>query len=52
MDDYPTPTNGRPFYCHICGAGFDEFMACEGPDCQLETKGEAEARQASPKETK
>lgn len=32
----PTPTNGRPFYCVACGAGFGEFLACEEPDCQLE----------------
>jgi hypothetical protein len=41
----PTPNNGRPFYCATCGAGFGEFLACEEPDCQLETARQAKTRQ-------
>ena len=44
-DDYPTPTNGKPFYCIKCNMGFQEYMACELPDCELESKASAEARQ-------
>jgi hypothetical protein len=31
-------------YCRKCGAGFGEFMACELPDCELETGRQARAR--------
>lgn len=40
-----TPYDGRSFYCITCGCGFGEFMACEEPDCELETTAEAERRQ-------
>jgi len=40
-----TPYDGKPFYCAICGMGLAEFMACELPECQLETEGEARSRQ-------
>jgi hypothetical protein len=43
-DDYPTPTNGKPFYCTKCDMGFGEYMACELPDCKLESEEEAQAR--------
>lgn len=36
--------NGEPYYCELCGAGLGEFMACEMPDCKLESKKEAEKR--------
>lgn len=49
MNDEPTPTNGRPFYCQTCGAGFGEFIACEEPDCQLETVQQAENRMSKVK---
>lgn len=39
-----SPYDGQPFYCALCGAGFGEYMACEEPDCELETKDEAEKR--------
>jgi hypothetical protein len=38
-------TDGNPYYCTTCGAGFDEFMACEMPDCELESKQTAKQRQ-------
>ena len=43
-DNYPTPTNGRPYYCVKCGLGFQEYMACELPDCELESEASAEVR--------
>jgi hypothetical protein len=36
--------SGRPFYCKLCGAGFGEYMACEEPDCELETVADAQER--------
>ena len=45
---HPTPTNGRPYYCRYCGAGFGEFLACEEPDCELESKEDA-AKRVRPK---
>ncbi len=39
-----TPRDGQPYYCETCGLGFGEFMACERPDCRLETVVEAERR--------
>ncbi len=38
------PYNGRPFYCKACGLGFGEYMACEEPDCELESEADAQAR--------
>jgi hypothetical protein len=32
-----SPYDGKPFYCAVCGAGFGEFMACEAPDCIIES---------------
>lgn len=37
--------DGKPFYCAWCGAGFDEYLACEEPQCQLESLDAAIARQ-------
>ncbi len=45
----PTPTNGQPYYCKLCGLGFGEFLACDMGDCQLESKQEAEARMTKKK---
>jgi hypothetical protein len=39
-----TPYDGQPFYCALCGCGFGEFLACELPDCRLESPREAERR--------
>jgi len=39
-----TLTDGFPFYCTYCGMGWDEVMACEEIDCQLESEEEALAR--------
>ena len=36
--------NGQPYYCKTCGAGGGERMACEEPDCELETAEEARRR--------
>ena len=40
-----TPYDGEPYYCALCGAGLGEFMACELPDCDLETQATARERQ-------
>lgn len=43
-NNYPTPTNGKPYYCAVCGLGFHEFMVCSEYDCKLETVEAAEKR--------
>lgn len=43
--DERTPTDGKPFYCVKCKMGFGEYMACELPDCKLESEASAEMRQ-------
>lgn len=44
MSDERKSTDGRPYYCVICGCGFDEYIACEEPDCQLEREEAAKSR--------
>lgn len=44
MSEARTPTDGQPFYCKLCGAGYGEYAACEMPDCELEGSEEARAR--------
>lgn len=39
-----TPYNGRQYYCIKCGLSFGEFIACELPDCTLESWSEAQRR--------
>lgn len=39
-----SPYDGRPFYCTVCCAGWEEFGACEEPDCELETLEQALSR--------
>lgn len=39
-----SPRDGYPYYCKICGLGYQEYMACEAPDCQLESDATAKAR--------
>ncbi len=39
-----TPRDGQPYYCAKCGAGFGEYIACEQPNCELETQASAELR--------
>lgn len=39
-----SPYDGKPFYCMICGLGFDEYGACELPDCELESETAAQTR--------
>lgn len=41
------PYDGRPFYCQNCGAGLSEYLACELPQCELETPQQAQARRTS-----
>ncbi len=48
MNDERTPTDGKPYYCKVCGMGFDEFLACEEPDCALEGEADALARAPLP----
>jgi hypothetical protein len=38
------PHDGQPYYCTLCGAGWNEYGACEEPDCKLETVEAAQAR--------
>ena len=45
MSDYPTPYNGKPYYCVTCGMGFAEYMACSDNDCELESEESAKERQ-------
>lgn len=40
-----SPYDGKPFYCSLCAAGYDEYMACEEVDCQLESESNARLRQ-------
>lgn len=42
--------DGLPYYCSNCGLGYGEFVACEEPGCQLETREAAEARKAQQQE--
>jgi hypothetical protein len=28
--------DGSPYYCLACGAHFAEYLACDGPGCELE----------------
>lgn len=36
-----SPYDGQPYYCALCGAGYGEYIACEMPDCKLETEKES-----------
>lgn len=40
------PRDGKPFYCVKCRCGLDEYLACELPDCELESEASAEMRAA------
>lgn len=39
-----TPYDGQPYYCRLCGLGWNEFMACEETSCTLEDESSAKAR--------
>jgi len=39
-----SPYDGLPYYCAVCGMGLGEVMACEEPDCEMETTEAAAAR--------
>jgi hypothetical protein len=39
-----TTTDGLPYYCKTCGAGWNEYGACEEVDCELEPRDDALAR--------
>lgn len=41
-----SPYDGKPYYCDVCGLGFGEFVACEEPECRLETAAAAAGRAA------
>jgi hypothetical protein len=43
--DRRTHIDGKPFYCKYCGSGFDEYLACEHPLCELEDALTAQERQ-------
>ena len=43
-DGIRTSTDGKPFYCTNCGAGWNEFGACEDVQCCLESADEAQRR--------
>jgi hypothetical protein len=44
MSEDRSPYDGKPFYCKACGAGFGEYIACEMPDCLLESVADAGER--------
>lgn len=33
--------DGKPFYCKTCGLGWQEVMACEETNCQIESDEDA-----------
>lgn len=39
-----TTTDGYPFYCETCGAGWNEYGACEDVACKLESSEKALTR--------
>jgi len=39
-----TPYDGQPYYCQNCGVGLGEYLACEEPQCELETPQQAQNR--------
>lgn len=39
-----SPYDGKPYYCKICGLGFNEYIACEELDCELESEASAKLR--------
>jgi hypothetical protein len=43
-DGVRTVTDGKPFYCLFCGAGWNEYGACEDVRCVLEPREEAQKR--------
>lgn len=44
MNDGRTPLSAVPYYCKVCGAGYGEYLACDAPDCKLESLHEAGKR--------
>lgn len=45
------PQDGEPYYCTFCGAGWNEYGACEDVRCVLETKVQALTRYEQEHET-
>jgi hypothetical protein len=39
-----TTTDGLPYYCKACGAGWNEYGACDDVACELEPSSRSEAR--------
>ena len=52
MTDDRNPHDGRPYYCVLCGVGYGEFLACEEPDCRLESDKQARERQGTQEQTR
>lgn len=44
-----TPHDGKPYYCGFCGIGYYEYLVCEDGGCELESREDAEDRQAANK---
>ena len=38
------PKDGQPYYCSVCGMGWNEYGACEEVDCELESAESAQKR--------
>jgi len=45
-----TPTDGLPYYCILCGAGWTKYNQCERTTCILEAMETARARQQEGKQ--
>lgn len=39
-----SPADGYPYYCVRCACGWAEYLACELPDCKLESPRNARER--------
>lgn len=39
-----SPYDGHPFYCKICGSGWDGYLDCKDGDCELESTRTAAVR--------
>lgn len=38
-------TDGLPYFCKLCGKGFNEYVVCGEKDCELESDSSAKSRQ-------
>lgn len=39
-----THVDGKPYFCKMCGAHFDEYLACDHGQCELEDYQTAQER--------